>query len=109
MRDGAATADQHGDAGESAPQSEGSDVGDKRDAGAAPPNGEAGGRRKPSPPIVPETKGQKPGFTKDGDDESYVEDDTLVGYDPEVVKPPAPKADDGDSSDSSDSDRRDTD
>lgn len=69
-------------------------------------NGEGARARAPSPPLVPETKG--PGAVPaDDDDEGYVEDDTLVGYDPESVKPPAPKAEDSEGSDAGDGDRQD--
>jgi hypothetical protein len=41
------------------------------------------------------------------DEDSYVEDDTLVGYDPDAVKPPAPKPESGESADAGESERRD--
>jgi serine/threonine protein phosphatase PrpC len=58
-------------------------------AGESKPAGKNGrlSKRPKSPPLVAETKG------KEEDDDAYVEDDTLVGYDPETVKPPAPKTD----------------
>jgi serine/threonine protein phosphatase PrpC len=68
-----------------APQAQSGDGATDDERKPAGKNGRAS-KRPPSPPIVAETQPKH-----EDDDEGYVEDDTLVGYDADVVKPPAPK------------------
>ncbi len=91
------------------PDADASEVGtDDNDRPGA--NGQSPHGRAASPPVVAETKGPASAPNDDGDDDGddeYVEDDTLVGYDPDAVKPPAPKSDKDDASDASETDRPD--